>query len=354
MHHDIWWWIGFHILVIGLLALDLGVFHRDAHEVKPKEAAIWSVIWITLSLAFNLFIYLEWGAKAGTEFLTGYLIEKSLSVDNLFVFVLIFGYFKVPPRYQHRILFWGILGALFMRASLIGIGAFLLERFHWVIYIFGAFLVFTGIRMGLDKGHDVEVEHNPIIRLLRKRFPVTETYHDQKFVVKQFGKTFITPMLVVLVLIESTDLLFALDSIPAIFAITHDTYIVYTSNVFAILGLRALYFLLANVITKFYYLRFGLAFILVYIGVKMLLTFFDIHIDTVISLSIVGAVLVLSSLISILFPRKQEGLPEGIPANGSGLFSPDGQDISERESALLRGEVSEKEKGEAEETGKGR
>ena len=309
MHHDIGWWIGFHILVIGLLALDLGVFHRKAHEVKPKEAAIWSVIWITLSLSFNLFIYLEWGAKAGTEFLTGYLIEKSLSVDNLFVFVLIFGYFKVPPRYQHRILFWGILGALLMRASLIGLGAFLLERFNWVMYVFGGFLVFTGIRMGLDKGHDVEVEHNPLIRLLRKRFPVTETYHDQKFFVQQFGKTFITPMLVVLVLIESTDLLFALDSIPAIFAITNDTYIVYTSNIFAILGLRSLYFLLANVITKFYYLRFGLALILVYIGVKMLITFFHIEISTSISLIIVGAILVLSSLISVIFPRDPEKLP---------------------------------------------
>ncbi|MGE3799579.1 MAG: TerC family protein [Candidatus Kapaibacterium sp.] len=315
MHHDIGWWIGFHILVIGLLALDLGVFHRKAHEVKTKEAAIWSVVWITLSLSFNLFIYLEWGGKAGTEFLTGYLIEKSLSVDNLFIFVLIFGYFKVPSRYQHRILFWGILGALVMRASLIGIGAFLLERFHWIMYVFGAFLVFTGIRMGLDKGHDLEVEHNPLIRLLRKRFPVTETYHDQKFFVKQFGKTFITPMLVVLVLIESTDLLFALDSIPAIFAITDDTYIVYTSNIFAILGLRSLYFLLANVITKFYYLRFGLALILVYIGVKMLLTFFQIEIPTAISLAVVGVVLALSSLISVLYPRDPEKLPESLSSS---------------------------------------
>ena len=308
MHHGIGWWIGFHILVIGLLALDLGVFHRKAHEVKPKEAAIWSVVWITLSLLFNLFIYVEWGATAGTEFLTGYLIEKSLSVDNLFVFVLIFGYFKVPPRYQHRILFWGILGALFMRASLIGVGAFLLERFHWIIYVFGGFLVFTGIRMGMDKGHDLEVEHNPILRLLRKRFPVTENYHDQKFFIKKFGKTFITPMFVVLVLIESTDLLFALDSIPAIFAITEDTFIVYTSNVFAILGLRALYFLLANIITKLYYLRFGLAFILVYIGVKMLLTFFDVHIDTMISLGVVALVLLLSSVLSFLLPRPSDKL----------------------------------------------
>lgn len=310
MPHDIniWWWIGFNAFVLLLLALDLGVFHRKAHAVSTKEAAIWSAVWVALSLLFNLFLYLQWGAQFATEFLTGYLIEKSLSVDNLFVFVLIFSYFKVPPRYQHRILFWGILGALVMRASLIGIGAYLLANFHWVIYIFGGFLVFTGVKMALDKGHEIEPEHNPVLRILRKRFPVTETYHDQKFFVRQFGKTFITPMFIVLILIESTDLLFALDSIPAIFAVTKDTFIVYTSNIFAILGLRSLYFLLANVITKFYLLRYGLAFILVYIGVKMLLTFFSIEIDTVVSLTVIAAVLVGSSLLSILFPQKNTEL----------------------------------------------
>lgn len=306
MQYDLWWWIGFNALVIVLLALDLGVFHRKAHAVGPKEAAIWSVVWITLSLLFNLFIYLEFGKGPATEFLTGYLIEKSLSVDNLFVFVVIFGYFKVPARYQHRILFWGILGALVMRASLIGIGAFLLARFDWIIYIFGGFLLFTGIRMGLDNGHDVDIAQNPILRMLRKRFPLTETYHDQRFFVKQFGKTFITPMLVVLILIESTDLLFALDSIPAIFAVTDDTFIVFTSNIFAILGLRALYFLLANVITKFHLLRYGLAFILVYIGVKMLLTFFDIHIEPVTSLIVIAAALIVSSIASVLIPAPVE------------------------------------------------
>lgn len=309
MQPDIFWWIGFNAFVVLLLALDLGVFHRKAHEVKPKEAAIWSVVWVALSLLFNLFIYMEFGKKAGTEFLTGYLIEKSLSVDNLFVFVLIFTYFKVPARYQHRILFWGILGALVMRAGLIGIGSYLLTHFEWVIYIFGGFLVFTGIRMGLDKGHDVEVEHNPLLRLLRRKFPVTDTYHDQKFFVRQFGKVFITPMMVVLVLIESTDLLFALDSIPAIFAVTNDAFIVYTSNIFAILGLRALYFLLASVITKFSYLKYGLAVILVYIGVKMLLTFFHIEIDTAISLGVIASVLIVSAAASFLFPPKSP--PDG-------------------------------------------
>ena len=302
---SIWWWVAFNALVIALLALDLGVFHRDAHVVRTKEAAIWGAVWVTLSLLFGLVVYAEFGQQAGTEFITGYLIEKSLSVDNLFVFVLIFTYFKVPPQYQHRILFWGILGALVMRASLIGVGAFLLDRFDWIIYVFGAFLIFTGIRMGLDKEHDVDVEQNPFIRLIRKRFPVTSDYEGQRFFVKKEGRTWVTPMLIVLILIESTDLLFALDSIPAIFAITENEFIVYTSNIFAILGLRALYFLLANVITRFYALRYGLSLILVYIGVKMLLTFLEIHIATWVSLTAVGVILLLSVLFSLVFPREQ-------------------------------------------------
>ena len=306
MHHDPVWWIGFNLLVIGLLALDLGVFHRDAHEVKPKEAAIWSVVWVSLSLLFAGFVYLEFGYQSFEDFLTGYIIEKSLSVDNLFVFVLIFSYFKVPARFQHRILFWGILGALVMRASLIGLGAFLLERFHWIIYVFGGFLVVTGLRMGFGSDHDVDVEHNPLIRLVRKKFPVTHEYHGQKFFIRKDGQTWVTPMLIVLLLIESTDLIFALDSIPAIFAITDDTFIVYTSNIFAILGLRALYFLLADVVTRFYALRYGLALILVYIGVKMLITFFHIEIPTSISLIVVLAVLAISIGISLLFPKKDE------------------------------------------------
>jgi tellurite resistance protein TerC len=301
-----WWWIGFNALVIVLLVVDLGVFHREAHEVKPKEAGIWSIVWITLALLFNVFIYYQLGPQKATEFLTGYVIEKSLSVDNLFVFVLIFSYFNVPAKYQHRILFWGILGALLMRASLILLGAYLLAQFHWIIYGFGAFLIYTGVRMAMEEEIDVEIEANPIIKLLRRWFPITETYHDQKFFFRKAGRWVMTPMLVVLMLIESTDLVFALDSIPAIFAITNDPFIVYTSNIFAILGLRALYFLLANVIDKFHYLKYGLAIVLTYVGVKMIVTAFDIHIPTWLSLTIIGVVLLSSVGLSLLFPKENE------------------------------------------------
>ncbi len=308
---SIWWWVGFNALVILLLVVDLGVFHREAHEVKPKEATLWSIVWISLALLFNLFIYFEFGPQAATEFLTGYLIEKSLSVDNLFVFVLIFSYFKVPARYQHRILFWGIIGALIMRASLILIGAFLLERFAWIMYIFGAFLVYTGIRMAVEKETTVEIEANPLIKLLRRWFPVTNTYHDQKFIVRESGRIVVTPMLVVLLLIESTDLVFALDSIPAIFAVTTDSFIVYTSNIFAILGLRALYFLLANVINKFHYLKYGLAIVLTFIGVKMMIA--DLyHIDTIVSLGVVILVLTGSIVGSLIWPQKPEEEPPAL------------------------------------------
>lgn len=306
---SIWWWVGFNALVLALLALDLFVFHKEAREVKPKEAALWSVFWVVLSLLFNLFIYFEFGRAAATEFFTGYLIEKSLSVDNLFVFVLIFGYFNVPPRYQHRILFWGILGALIMRAILIFTGSVLISNFEWTIYLFGAFLVFTGIRMAFEKEDGIEVEANPLIKFVRRLFPVTNGYHGHRFFVREAGRTFATPLLIVLVMVESTDVIFALDSIPAIFAITKNSFIVYTSNIFAILGLRALYFLLANVIDKFYFLKYGLAVVLCFIGVKMIVTWFDVHISTGISLGVVGAVLVTSVLISLLFPKREEAHP---------------------------------------------
>ncbi len=306
---SIWWWVGFNVFVLLLLVLDLGVFHKDSHEVKPKEAAIWSVVWVTLSLLFNLFVYFEFGPKAASEFLTGYLIEKSLSVDNLFVFVLIFSYFNVPAKYQHRILFWGIIGALVMRAGLIGVGAFILREFSWAIYVFGAFLVYTGIRMALEKETTVEVEANPVIKLLKRWLPVSNRYHGQKFMIREGGKWVATPMFVVLVLIESTDLVFALDSIPAIFAITQDEFIVYTSNICAILGLRALYFLLANVIDKFYFLKYGLSAVLTFIGAKMLVTYFDIHIPIMLSLGIVAGMLVISVAISLLFPKEVEEHP---------------------------------------------
>ena len=300
-------WVGFNILVLALLSLDLFVFHREAHEVSLKEAAGWSAFWVSLSLLFNLGIYHFMGAQVGLEFLTGYLIEKALSVDNIFVFVLIFSYFNVPPRYQHRVLFWGILGALVMRGAMIGAGAALIHQFHWIIYVFGAFLVFTGIRMAMQTEHAIEPESNPVIRLIRRLIPVTNVYHGQKFFVKEeVGgrlRRVATPLFVVLVLVETTDLIFAVDSIPAIFAITTDPFIVYTSNVFAILGLRALYFLLAGVIHKFHYLKLGLSVVLVFVGAKMLLI--DIYkVPIGLSLGVIAAMLGTSVAASLLFPKE--------------------------------------------------
>lgn len=307
---SIWWWVGFNALVLLLLALDLFVFHKEAHEVKPKEAGLWSIFWVVLSLLFNLFIYFEFGPERATEFFTGYLIEKSLSVDNLFVFVLIFSYFRVPARYQHRVLFWGILGALLLRAVLILLGSFLITQFAWTIYLFGAFLVFTGIRMAFEKEEAIEVEANPLIRLVRRIFPVTPGYHGQRFFWRDAGKLMVTPLFIVLVMVESTDVIFALDSIPAIFAITKHSFIVYTSNIFAILGLRALYFLLANVIDKFHFLKYGLALVLTFIGTKMIITMFDIHVPTGISLGVVAVVLIAAVVLSMLFPKELEEHPQ--------------------------------------------
>jgi tellurite resistance protein TerC len=307
---QIWMWVGFNVFVLAMLALDLGVFHRKAHEVSIKEAGGWSLLWITLALVFNYGIYRFMGAEIGLQFLTGYLIEKALSVDNIFVFVLIFSYFQVPSRYQHRVLFWGVLGALLMRGAMIGAGAALIEKYHWVIYIFGAFLVFTGIRMSMQKEMDIKPESNPVIRLVKRFMPVTNRYHGQSFVVKETVggrlRRVATPLFVVLVLVETTDLIFAVDSIPAIFAITTDPFIVYTSNVFAILGLRALYFLLAGVIHRFHYLKLGLSVVLVFVGVKMLVTYFEYHVPIGLSLAVIGGVLLLSVVASLLVPKRAE------------------------------------------------
>lgn len=303
MHY--WWWAAFVGLVVALLVIDLGVFHRKAHAVSTREAMVWSIIWISLALGFNVFVYYQMGMESATEFFTGYIIEKSLSVDNLFVFVLIFSYFSVPARYQHRILFWGIIGALLMRATLIFLGIFLIERFSWIMYVFGAFLIYTGIRMGVEEEATVEIEANPIIRILRRWFPVSNKYHDHHFIVREGKRLVVTPMLVVLLLIESTDLVFALDSIPAIFAVTRNPFIVYTSNIFAILGLRSLYFLLADVIDKFHLLKYGLAIILVFIGVKMVIERWY-EINTLASLIIVAVILTLSVLASLKWPEKKE------------------------------------------------
>ena len=303
---QLWLWVGFNLFVLAMLAVDLFVFHREAHEVRTAEAAGWSVLWVALALAFGAGVYAFMGRDAGLEYFAGYLIEKALSVDNIFVFVLIFGYFRVPPRYQHRVLFWGILGALVMRGAMIGAGAYLIQHFHWIIYVFGAFLVFTGIRMATQDEHDIHPDKNPVIRLLRRLFPVTADYHGQKFFVRDEvggrSRLVATPLLVVLTLVETTDLIFAVDSIPAIFAITQDPFIVYSSNVFAILGLRALYFLLAGVIHRFHYLKAGLSAVLVFVGVKMLLS--DIYkIPVGLSLGVVAFVLAASVAASLLWPR---------------------------------------------------
>ncbi len=302
-------WVGFTLIVLVLLFLDLGVFHREAREVSRKEAGIWSAVWIGLALVFNLWIYYASGPEPALEFLAGYLIEKSLSVDNIFVFLLIFSYFAVPSAYQHRILFWGILGALIMRGIFIALGATLLHYFHWAIYLFGAFLVFTGIKLAIPEETESDPEDNPAIRLLRRVLPVTDKYEGQHFFVRRQGRIFATPLLVVLVSVESTDLIFAIDSIPAIFAVTDDPFIVYTSNVFAILGLRALYFLIAGVLDLFVYLRYGLGAVLSFVGVKMLLV--DVYpIPIGLSLGVIALILTATIIASLLFPPpKSESLP---------------------------------------------
>jgi tellurite resistance protein TerC len=302
---NIWFWVIFNVFVLGLLALDLGVFHRKDHAVGMREAAIWTVVWISISLLFNVGVYFYAGPEPALQFLTGYLIEKSLSVDNIFVFVMLFSYFNVPSIYQHRVLFWGILGALIMRGILIGVGAYLIAQFHWVIYIFGAFLVFTGIRMAVQKDENVEVESNAVVKLLRRVMPVTQQYRGHDFFVREGGRLFATPLFVVLLIVETTDLIFALDSIPAIFAVTQDPFIVYTSNVFAILGLRAMYFLLAEVVTKFRFLKMGLSAILVFVGIKMLIEGFY-HIPILVSLGVIAGILTISIAASLLFPEAAE------------------------------------------------
>lgn len=297
-------WGGFVIFVLAMLALDLGVFHRKAHEVPLKEALVWSVVWITLALVFNVGVYYWFGTEPALQFLTGYLIEKALSVDNLFVFLVIFGYFGVPKAYQHRVLFWGILGALVMRAIFIGLGAALLQSFHWIIYVFGAILVLTGIKLLVQRNEEMHPERNPMYRLAAKVLPSTREYHGSKFFVKQAGKWVVTPLFLVLVMVEATDVVFAVDSIPAIFAITSDPFLVFTSNIFAILGLRALYFLLAGIMSRFVYLKVGLALVLCFVGVKMLIVDFY-KVPIVLSLGVVVLLLGGSIVASLIKTRRQ-------------------------------------------------
>ncbi|NTU83773.1 MAG: TerC family protein [Chloroflexales bacterium] len=339
----IWLWVGFNLFVLAMLALDLGVFHRNAHEVSVKEAATWSVVWITLALTFNALIFFFWerlvpgsgytSGEAGLAFLTGYLIEKALSIDNIFVFVLIFSYFAVPAKYQHRVLFWGIIGALLMRGAMIFAGAALIKEFHWIIWIFGAFLIFTGIRMATSKGEKLEPEKNPVIRLFKRFMPVSERYDGQKFFTVKNGVRMATPLFLVLLMVETTDLIFAVDSIPAIFAVTQDPFIVYTSNVFAILGLRSLYFVLAGVIHKFHYLKLGLSVVLAFVGVKMLLPDMSnlllgvsYKIPTAASLGVVAGIIGVAVVASLIRAKRLEAAGEGaaeppqLPESGTGII----------------------------------
>ncbi len=310
MDLPLWVWFAFISGVLGMLALDLGVFHRKAHTVSVKEAAIWSSVWVALSLAFAALVYAWQGPDKGLEFLTGYLIEKSLAVDNIFVFVLVFSFFATPPIYQHRVLFWGVIGALIMRGVMIFLGAALIEQFHWILYVFGGLLLLTGVRM-LFQRHDTEVDlnKNSAVRLARRMFRVSDDYDGQKFFTVKNGVRMATPLFLVLIFIEFTDLVFAVDSIPAIFAITTDPFIVFTSNVLAILGLRSMYFLLAGVVHRFVYLKTGLSIILVFIGVKMLLL--DVFkIPTAVSLGVVMGILAISIGLSLFRSRQQVALPQ--------------------------------------------
>lgn len=305
----IWMWVGFNLFVLALLALDLGVLHRGAKQITVRHALWLSLGYVGLAMVFAGGMFVFMGKAEGYQFLTGYLIEKSLSVDNIFVFVLIFTHFAVPPQYQYRVLFWGILGALVMRATLILVGAAVIDAFHWVIYLFGAFLIFTGVKMLVTVGQEPDVDNNRIVRFMRRRFRVTQDFSGSRFFVKVDGIRYMTPLFLVLILIELTDVVFALDSIPAIFAITTDPFIVYTSNVFAILGLRALYFALAGVIHRFHYLKYGLSLVLVIVGVKMVLNawFGTKVIPTEIALLMTGVLIGSSILFSIWKTRRLEG-----------------------------------------------
>ena len=321
---SIWPWVGFTAFVLVMLALDLGVFHRRAHAVSIREATIWSAVWVTLSMIFNLGLYWFQGGEPALQFFTGYLIEKSLSVDNIFVFALIFGYFAVPAADQHRVLFWGILGALVMRAAFILAGSALLAQFHWIIYVFGVFLIVTGIRMARHQEMEIHPEDNPLLKLVRRLIPVSRQYHGHHFFVREAGRWMATPLFLVLVLLESTDLVFAVDSIPAIFAVTEDPFIVLTSNIFAIMGMRSLYFVLAGMAERFVYLQPGLALVIIFVGVKMAVAQW-VKVPLLVSLIVITVMLALSVIASLLRTRKKAGsedvpevrperpLPESVP-----------------------------------------
>ena len=318
---NIWFWAGFIAFVLAMLALDLGVFNRKPHVVGTKEALAWTSVWVGLALVFAAGLAFFADRQTALTFLTGYVIEESLSVDNIFVIVLIFQYFRVPPQYQHRVLFWGILGALIMRGVFIGLGAALLARFEWIIYVFGALLVITGVRMALKQDEEFDGEQNPVVRFVRRFLPVTGDYRGKHFFTMENGRRHATPLFLVLVLVEVTDLIFAVDSIPAIFGITRDPFIVFTSNIFAVMGLRSLFFLLANVVTKFHLLKYGLAVILTFVGAKMMLEHW-VHIPIMLSLGIVVSVLVASIAASLVWPQAKQA-SEGKTGSLFGRIDPD-------------------------------
>lgn len=300
---ETWMWFAVVGLVLGLLALDLFVFHRDAHVVSIREATVWSAIWVALGLGFGAAVWNWLGPERGGEYFAGYLIEKALSVDNIFVFAMVFAYFAVPAQYQHRVLFWGVVGAIVFRAIFIVAGAALLEQLHWLIYVFGAILVVTGLKMALAGEKKLHPEQNPLLRLFRRFFPTTAEYHGQRFFIRQAGTLVATPLFAVLLVVETTDILFAIDSIPAIFAVTREPFIVFASNAFAILGLRSLYFVLADMLHRFEYLKIGLGGILVFAGTKMFLSETPYKVDIWVSLGIIGLILVLSIAVSLLATR---------------------------------------------------
>ncbi len=316
MVEGIWYWVGFIVFVLVMLLLDLGVFHKKDTVVKVKEAILWSLFWITLAMIFNVGIYYFIDHTKAIEFFTGYLLEKSLSVDNLFVFILIFGFFKIEPKYQHKVLFWGILGALIMRAIFIFAGVALIERFAWIMYVFGAFLIYTGIHMLLEKkdGDDFDPNKNILIRWFRKIMPVTQDMSVPHFFVRKNNVLHATPFFIALLLIEGSDVIFALDSIPAILSVSKDPFIVFTSNIFAILGLRSLYFALSGIMDYFHYLKYALAGILSFIGVKMCVNEFskqfgyEFHISNFTSLGVIAGLLTISVLLSIMLKKKQTEL----------------------------------------------
>src|SRR5688572_3696700 len=297
-------WGSFSLFVMGMLALDLGVFHRKSHSVSVKEALTWTAVWIALAMIFNLFVYYYFDKEAALEFFTAYVVEKSLSIDNIFVIIMIFSYFRVPDTYQHKVLFWGIFGALVMRVIFIFAGIELIHKFHWLIYVFGGFLIVTGVRMIFGYDKPIDPEKNPIVKLVRKMFPVTESFEGDKFFVKRDDRLWATPLFIVVILIEGTDLIFAVDSIPAIISISEDPFIVYTSNVFAILGLRSLYFALAGIEKYFTYLKYGLATILVFVGLKMSLVDF-VKIPVEISLIVLSFLLVISMIASVVVKKRR-------------------------------------------------